>query len=92
MHFGAQKTYDQPTSLLKLLTWDWDDISVLMALEAVVGIQIEGELPRFLMSRFFWWREPGSPTIGEWCLQVAEHLESRCSNTYVGQQDQCNEP
>ena len=85
-HVPASTLYpdDKPTSLLRLLTWDWDDLGVILELEALLGIQIEGEIPRFLMSRCFWRGEPGPPTIGEWCIRVAEHLQSRYSENHVG--------
>lgn len=72
---------DAPESLLKLLTCDWDDVGLIMELEQILGIPIEDEIPHFLGRRFFWSGETGPQTIGEWSVRVAEHLQSRQSQT-----------
>jgi hypothetical protein len=69
---------------LKLLTFDWDDLDVVLELEEILGFPVGDEIPRFLGWRFLWRGEAGPRTIGEWCVRVAEHLQSRYSETHVG--------
>jgi hypothetical protein len=75
---------DTPAATLKLLTFDWDDVGVALELEHVLGFSVGDEIPRFLGWRFFWRGEAGPQTVGEWCIQVAEYLQSRYSETHVG--------
>jgi hypothetical protein len=74
---------DTPASVVKLMTFDWDDLNAILELEQILGIAIEGDIPRFLGWRFFWRGEAGPQTIGEWCVRVAEHLHSRYGETHI---------
>lgn len=69
---------DTPASALKLLTFDWDDVSVLIELEKILGVSIQDNIPQFLTQRFFcFYKKTGPQSIGEWCISVAEFLEAQ---------------
>ncbi len=75
---------DAPESVVKLATFDWDDVSVAIELEDILGFAVGDDTPRFLGWRFFWRGKPGPRTVGEWCIRVAEHLQARHSETQIG--------
>ena len=74
---------DTPESIVKLVTFDWDDVSVALELESILGFFISDDFPHFLGWRFFWRGQKGPQTIGEWCIRVAEHLHSKHGGTHV---------
>jgi hypothetical protein len=70
---------DQPQALEKLVMV-WDDLNVILELETLLGASLasaQDGFPGFLTTRFFWHGRPGPHTIGQWAVQVAEHLHSR---------------
>jgi hypothetical protein len=70
---------DNPERLAELV-WDWDDLGVILELERLLHISVgdPGEdFPRFLFGRFFWRKWPGPKSVGEWTMQVAEHIYAR---------------
>jgi hypothetical protein len=80
-HVPATSFYpeDPPASVLKLLSFDWDDLNVSMELEQILGISIQDDTPPFLGQRFFcFYKKQGPQTIGEWCVRVAEFLQTGC--------------
>jgi hypothetical protein len=83
-HIPASVIYpeDAPASLVRLVG-DWDDLVVALELEAVLGISIDEQLPRFIGWRFFWRGEAGPRTVGEWAIRVAQYLESRLHDDRV---------
>lgn len=75
---------DKPESIVKLVTFDWDDLGVVMEMEGILGFAIGDEVPRFIGWRFFWRGEPGPKTFGAWCVRVAEYIHSTHAETHVG--------
>jgi hypothetical protein len=77
-HVPAALIYpdDAPSSLARL-AGDWDGLGVVLELESLLGIPVEGELPQFLGSRFFWRTRSGPSTFGEWAVSVARYLHER---------------
>lgn len=51
------------------------------AADPAIALAIEDEIPRFLRWRVFWCGEAGPKAIGDWSVRVAEHLQSRYSET-----------
>ena len=76
-HVPASSLYpdDLPENTGKLAEFDWDDGSVVLELEEILGCEVHEDLPQFLGRRFFWHSEPGPRTLGEWCVRVAQELK-----------------
>jgi hypothetical protein len=67
---------DNPEMLAQLVG-DWDDLSVILELEATLHISLGDagdDFPRFLPGRFFWRKWPAPKSVGEWAALVAEHV------------------
>src|SRR4051794_41069001 len=67
---------DNPEMLAQLAR-DWDDLAVILELEAILHIQLGDsgdDFPRFLPGRFFWRKWPAPKSVGEWAARVAEHI------------------
>src|SRR3954447_8115397 len=67
---------DKPETLAEL-AGDWDDLAVILELEAILHIPFGDtgdDFPRFLPGRFFWRKWPAPKSVGEWAARVAEHV------------------
>ena len=70
---------DDPERLAELV-WDWDDMAVILELEQLLHVSVGDrgdDFPRFLFGRFLWRKWPGPKSVGEWTMQVAEHIYAR---------------
>jgi hypothetical protein len=74
---------DTPESLFRLADDDVDEPQVVFALEDLLDIHVEINIPPFIGWRFFWLGKPGPQSVGEWTVSLAKRLYGESAHAHA---------
>jgi hypothetical protein len=73
---------DTPESLMSMADGE-EQPQVVLALEDLLNLHVEINIPPFIGWRFFWLGKPGPQSVGEWTVALAERLHGEAAYAHA---------